>query len=115
MYFTRTLILASLVFLITVSCQKKTAMQPVPEKAEATTRDVCGVEGQDYVAGEVLVKFERNANRTEIAEVIEKTGLKKAKKPSAPDLYLLKIMNCSTVQDVIEQLKQLDRSLRDRA
>lgn len=106
MNLTRALILASLVFLITVSCQKKPAMQPMPEKAEATTSDVFGVEGQDYAAGEVLVKFERNASRSEIAEVIEKAGLKKAKKLSPQNLYLLKITDGSTVQDVIEQLKQ---------
>lgn len=108
MNFTKTLILASLVFLITVSCQKNPDMQPISEKAEATTHDVYGVEGQDYVADEVLVKFEPNTDRTEIAGIIKEMGLKKIKRFSTQNLYLLKIMDESTVPDVIDDLKRVE-------
>lgn len=93
----------------TISCYKSpSATQPELEKAEAENGEVHGIEGKDYMTGEVLVKFKSSVNKPAIEKIIKTLGLKKIKVISSPNLYLLKIVGSSTVPEAIENLKKFD-------
>ena len=102
------LILLSILVFATISCQGTSGAQPGLEKTGAVSNGISGVKKQDYREGEVLVKFRSSVNRTEVEKLIKGLDLEIVKVISAPNLYLLKIRCDSTVQEIIERLKQFE-------
>jgi len=63
---------------------------------------------KEYVSDEILIKFKESANKKIIDSIQYDLNLKEIRVISSPDLYLMKIMNGSSVEDVIELLKKYD-------
>ena len=102
------LILLNILVFTTVSCQGSLGAQPGLEKTEAVSKGISGVKKQDYMEGEVLVKFRSGVNRPAIEKLIGGLDLEIIKVVSAPNLYLLKILSDSTVLEIIERLRQFE-------
>ena len=67
-----------------------------------------GVEGKDYKAGEVLVKFKKGISKEAVEKIAKDSGLEIIKVVSPPNLYLLKIAGDSTVENTIKVLKKFE-------
>jgi len=67
-----------------------------------------GVEGKDYKAGEVLVKFKRDISKEAVEKIAKESGLEIIRVVSPPNLYLLKIAGDSTVENTIKVLKKFE-------
>ena len=102
------LILLSILVFATISCQGNLDAQPGLEKTEAVSKGISGVKKQDYMEGEVLVKFRSGVNRAEVEKIIGGLDVEIIKVVSAPNLYLLKILSDSTVPEIIERLRQFE-------
>lgn len=77
-------------------------------KTRSTNKDNSGVEGIDYKAGEVLVKFKSHVadmRREQITGLLE---LETIRIISPLNVYLLKIRSHSPVRDIIEHLQQFE-------
>ncbi|MBW2059415.1 MAG: hypothetical protein JRJ26_18150 [Deltaproteobacteria bacterium] len=75
-------------------------------KTKKTTRDDFGVEGRDYKAGEVLVKFKPHVADKRRKEIAGSLGLETVRFISRLDVYLMKIRGGLTVREVIERLQR---------
>jgi len=104
----KSLVLSSILVFTTISCQGPTNAQPGLKKTEVVGIGISGVKKQDYMEGEVLVKFRNDANRQAIEKIIRDLDLEIIKVVSVPNLYLLKIRSDSTVQESINHLKQFE-------
>lgn len=62
-------------------------------------------EGKDYIPGEILVKFRHGTNAQEIEAIQRELHLKTIKIVSRPNLYLMKILDSSSVEGVIQRLR----------
>ncbi len=112
------LILFSILTFVIVSCSsfkkqissnnKKNIKAYILQKTKGSNKNVLGVEGQDYKAGEILVKFKDHATEETITKIIQDLDLEILRIISAPSLFLLKIGSDSTVKDVMERLKQFE-------
>ena len=67
-----------------------------------------GVEGKDYKAGEVLVKFKKDISKEAVEKIAKDSGLEIIRVVSPPNLYLLKIAGDSTVENTINVLKKFE-------
>jgi hypothetical protein len=65
----------------------------------------------EYVAGQVLVKFKPHTDVESISAIQRTLALKTIRVVSKPDLYLMEITDGSTVEGVINRLKQFDEVL----
>ncbi len=83
--------------------------------AEAATDDgqkrdgfMGGNGGQEYKAGEVLVKFKPNIRKETIEEIAREYRLEIIKIVSPPNLYLFRIPAESSVPEMVQNLNKLD-------
>ena len=102
------------IFLLTISCadghlesQEKAASHPQAIEIQGSDQpklSPAGGETKNYVLGEILVKF-RDGTSDQIKEAIQKeVHLETIRIVSKPNLYLLKILDGSSVESVIERL-----------
>jgi hypothetical protein len=102
------------IFLLTISCADR--HPEAQEKAVSHSQAIeihgsdqpqlspAGGETKNYVAGEILVKF-RNGITDQIKEAIQKeVRLETIRLVSKPNLYLMKILDGSSVESVMERL-----------
>ena len=102
------------IFFLTISCadghlesQEKAASHP--QAIEIQTSDQpklspAGGETKNYVPGEILVKF-RDGTTDQAKEAIQrKVHLETIRLISKPNLYLMKILDGSSVESVMERL-----------
>jgi len=64
-----------------------------------------GREDQHYVPGEILVKFKDGTNEQAIKAIQGELHLETIRLVSKPNLYLMKILDGSSVEAVIERLQ----------
>jgi hypothetical protein len=99
---------------LTISCadghlesQEKAASHPQAIEIQGSDQlklSPAGGETKNYVPGEILVKF-RDGTSDQIKEAIQKeVHLETIRIVSKPNLYLLKILDGSSVESVIERL-----------
>jgi hypothetical protein len=79
-----------------------------PRKAPNTEEDDIGVEGKDYRAGEVLVKFKNHVPDKRKEDLTNLLELEVIRIVSTANVYLLKIRGPVSVKDVIERLETFD-------
>jgi hypothetical protein len=102
------------IFLLTISCadrhpeaQEKATSHPQEIEIQASDQpklSPAGGETKNYVPGEILVKF-RDGTTDQAKEVIQKeVHLKTIRLVSKPNLYLMKILDGSSVERVRERL-----------
>jgi hypothetical protein len=113
----KTIIPASAVVLfLTASCvgqgteTKETIGQNSPPAEIKGTRQqkaspLEGDKSRDYVPGEILVKFHKGAGKEVIENIQEKLNLETIRIVSSPNLYLMKIEDGDSVENVTEQLR----------
>jgi len=102
------------ILFLTISCadghpesQEKAASHPQAIEIQGSDQpklSPAGGETKNYVLGEILVKF-RDGTSDQIKEAIQKeVHLETIRIVSKPNLYLLKILDGSSVESVIERL-----------
>lgn len=64
-----------------------------------------------HVSKEILVKFKPGTDADMIKEIQEKTGLVTVRNLSVPDLYLMKITDKTSVEEIIKELKKYSEVL----
>lgn len=65
-----------------------------------------GPKGGAYIPGQILVKFKDNTSKEAIDKIQQDLPVKTVRIVSHPDLYLMKIMDDSTVESIILKLKE---------
>ena len=63
---------------------------------------------KDYVTGEILVKFKDDTDMQTIEMIKNKQHLKDIRVVSSPNLYLMKILDDSPVEQVMESLREYE-------
>ena len=63
---------------------------------------------KNYKPGEVLVKFKDDTSKESIEKIQQDLPLKTVRIVSHPNLYLMKIMDDSSVESIIQELKRYD-------
>jgi hypothetical protein len=102
------------IFLLTISCadrhpeaQEKAASHPQAIEIQGGDQprlSPAGGETKNYVAGEILVKF-RDDTSDQMKEAIQKEiHLETIRLVSKPNLYLMRILDGSSVESVMERL-----------
>ena len=102
------------ILFLTISCadrhpeaQEKAASHPQAIEIQGNDQpklSPAGGETKNYVAGEILVKF-RDGTSDQIKEAIQKeVHLETIRIVSKPNLYLMKILDGSAVESVMERL-----------
>ena len=104
-----------LVFSITMSCASQGGefKETFPDHAKGTGTHgteheksaPSGKERPDYVPGQILVKFKQGTDEQTIEAIQRELRLKTLKIVSRPNLYLMKILNGSSVESIMERLK----------
>jgi len=107
-----------ILFLLIVSCAGPEMESTVKSSREGSSVgiqddgapgvDQKGQELKNYVPGEVLVKFKENTSKEAIDKIQQDLPLKTVRIVSHPDLYLMKIMDGSSVEWIIQRLKGYD-------
>ncbi len=106
------------IFLLTISCadghlesQEKAASHPQAIEIQGSDQpklSPAGGETKNYVPGEILVKF-RDGTIVQAKEAIQKeVHLETIRLISKPNLYLMKILDGSSVESVIERLRKFE-------
>lgn len=114
---TNTIIIQLLViFLLTISCadrhpeaQEKTASHPQAIAIHGSDQpklSPAGGETKNYVPGEILVKFRDGTKEKAIEAIKTDLHLETIRIVSKPNLYLMKILDGSSVENVLERLRQ---------
>jgi len=104
-----------LIFLLTISCasesekpKEKSSRHPqVAEMQEKKQRELAplGIERKDYKPGEILVKFKDGTGIQAIEAIKRELHLKTIRIISRPNLYLMKILDGSSVETIMERLQ----------
>ncbi len=105
------------IFFLTISCadghlesQEKAASHPQAIEIQGSDQpklSPAGGETKNYVPGEILVKF-RDGTTVQAKEAIQKeVHLETIRLISKPNLYLMKILDGSSVESVMERLGKL--------
>lgn len=63
-------------------------------------------QSQEYISGEILVRFKRNTDKQTIQSIQQKLHLKTLKVFSTPQLYLMKITDDTAVKLVMQRLQK---------
>jgi hypothetical protein len=106
------------ILLLTISCsgqgmrpKEKSSRHPqVTEMQERKQPKLApsGIERKDYIPGQILVKF-RDGTDTQAIEAIQRQlHLKTIKIVSRPNLYLMKILDGSSVERTVERLRNYE-------
>jgi hypothetical protein len=104
------------IFLLTISCadrhpeaQEKAASHPQGVEIQANDQpklSPAGGETRNYIPGEILVKF-RDGTTDQTKEAIQKkVHLETIRIVSKPNLYLMRILDGSPVEGVMERLSK---------
>lgn len=106
------LVCSILFFPISCGYQDRELKEKSPHRAKGTEmhrleQEKSGLSGKhlDYVAGQILVKFRPGTNDQTIEAIQEALRLKTIKVVSSPNLYLMKILDGSSVERTMERLK----------
>jgi hypothetical protein len=103
------------ILLLTISCAGQ-GMKPQvkssrhPQVTEIQEREQpklapSGIERKDYIPGQILVKFKDGTDRQAIETIQRELHLQTIKTVSRPNLYLMKILDGSSVERVMECLQ----------
>ena len=103
------------IVLLAVSCvdqntKLKEKSSPIPQPTEVSEREQPKLapsdnRHKDYVPGEILVKFKDGTDRQTIETIQGELHLETVKVVSKPDLYLMKILDGSSVESIMERLE----------
>jgi len=66
------------------------------------------IERKNYIPGEILVKFKDGTDTQAIEAIQRKLHLKTIKIVSSPNLYLMKILDGSSVERTVERLRNYE-------
>lgn len=104
------------ILLLVISCVDQNAKvkeksSPVPQATEIHETEQpklapSGKERKDYVPGEILVKFKDGTDKQTIGAIQGELHLENIKVVSKPNLYLMKILDGSSVERIIERLQE---------
>lgn len=78
------------------------------KKREALKADSSGLKRKSYAPQEILVKFKEGTDRQDIEAIQRELHLKTIRVVSNPDLYLMKIPDGSSVEQVMEYLSKYE-------
>ena len=102
------------IFFLTISCadghlesQEKAASHPQAIEIQGSDQPKLspgGGETKNYVPGEILVKFQYGTTDQKKEAIQKEVHLETIRIVSKPNLYLLKILDGSSVESVIERL-----------
>ena len=67
-----------------------------------------GKERKNYIPGEILVKFKDGTDRQAIEAIQRELHLKTIREFSSPNLYLMKILDRSSVERIMERLRNYE-------
>ncbi len=67
-----------------------------------------GRERKDYIPGEILVKFKDGTDAQTIEAIQRGLHLKTIREFSSPNLYLMKILDGSSVERIVERLRNYE-------
>ena len=67
-----------------------------------------GRERKDYIPGEILVKFKDGTDPQTIEAIQRELHLKTIREFSSPNLYLMKILDGSSVERIVERLRNYE-------
>ena len=103
------------VFLFTVPCACQSKESKARSLNDAKVWEAGGAESRkwlpsdkeshEYVPGQILVKFRRGTDEQTIEAIQEQLDLKTIKIISSPGLYLVEILDGSSVESVMKRLK----------
>ena len=103
------------ILLLTISCagqstkpKEKSSRHPqVTEMQEREQPKLApsGIERKDYIPGEILVKFKDGTDTQAIEAIQRELHLKTIREFSSPNLYLMKILDGSSVESIMERLQ----------
>jgi len=106
------------IFVLTISCasqnsegQQKSAHPPREIKTVESNQPKLpppGGESKNYVPGEILIKFHDGTNENAIQAIKRDLHLETIRVVSKPNLYLMKILDGSSVENVVERLRGYD-------
>jgi len=108
----------SVILLLTISCagqstkpKEKSSRHPqVTEMQEREQPKLApsGIERKDYIPGEILVKFKDGTDTQAIEAIQRELHLKTIREFSSPNLYLMKILDGSSVERIVERLRNYE-------
>jgi hypothetical protein len=98
--------------LVSGACNKPEGQQKLtypPREMRTVERnepklEPAGGEGKNYVPGEIMVKFHAGTSQKTIQEITRELHLEIIRIVSKPDLYLMKILDGSSVEGVLKRL-----------
>jgi hypothetical protein len=100
------------VFTLSYGCQKRELKEKSRNHTKATgalrveqEKSGRSIKPHEYVPGQILVKFRPETNDQTIEAIQEALRLKTIKVVSSPSLYLMKILDGSSVERTMERLK----------
>ena len=106
------------ILLLTISCagqstkpKEKSSRHPqITEMQEREQPKLApsGIERKDYIPGEILVKFKDGTDTQAIEAIQRELHLKTIKIVSRPNLYLMKILDGSSVERIVERLRSYE-------
>jgi hypothetical protein len=100
------------VLLVSGACKNPEGQQksPYPPREIKTVErsgpkvEPAGGEGKNYVPGEIVVNFHGGTSEKAIQKITRELHLETVRIVSKPDLYLMKILDGSSVESVLERL-----------
>ena len=97
-----------IIFLLATSCggQGIDVVTEIQKKEAKPARS--GMQRKDYMPGEILVKFKDGTDGQAIETITNRLHLKCIRVVSRPNLYLMKITDGSSVEQVMESLKKYE-------
>lgn len=106
------------ILLLTISCagqcmkpKEKSSRHPqVTEMQERKQPKLApsGIERKNYIPGQILVKFKDGTDTQAIEAIQRELHLKTIKIVSSPNLYLMKILDGSSVERTVERLRNYE-------
>ena len=78
-------------------------------KNEEVKPDLSGRQRKDYVTGEILVMFKDGTDMQTIEMIKNKLHLNTVRMVSSPNLYLMKIQDGSSIEQVMESLREYEK------
>lgn len=106
------------ILLLTISCadqgmKPKEKLSRHPQVTEMQERKKpkltpSGIEPKDYLPGQILVKFKNGTDAQAIETIQRELHLKTIKIVSSPNLYLMKILDSSSVERTVERLRNYE-------
>ena len=108
--------LVVLVLLVPGACNKPEGQQKLtypPREIRTAERnepklEPAGGEGKNYVPGEIMIKFHAGTSEKAIQEIMRELHLETIRIVSKPDLHLMKILDGSSVESVLERLRKYE-------